>query len=137
MYNTDYIKLNASTHQRDKFENANSLCAVATINGRRVYFSGDIGNYYGYDRESIIDAQVGDIDVYKVAHHGYVSFNNNLDAVSKLQAEYAVVTNDRVSSSVAISRVKRSNSNYIKTYYTPEGTVMLMIDVNGNMTFQQ
>lgn len=137
LYNTDYIKLNASTHQRDKFENANSLCAVATINGRRVYFSGDIGNYYGYDRESIIDAQVGDIDVYKVAHHGYVSFNNNLDAVSKLQAEYAVVTNDRVSSSVAISRVKRSNSNYIKTYYTPEGTVMLMIDVNGNMTFQQ
>lgn len=137
LYNTDYIKFKGTANQRNKFENANSLCAVATINGRRIYFSGDIGNYYGYDRENIVDAQVGDVDVYKVAHHGYVSFNNHLEAVNKLQAEYAVVTNGKVPASVAISRIKRSNSKFKKTYYTPNGTVMLMVDVDGNMTFQQ
>ncbi len=138
LYNTSFFSASSvSSNNRGRFDNVNSLCAVATINGRRIYFSGDIGNYFGKNQESIVAKQIGDIDIYKVAHHGYVSFNNHQDALNALKAEYAVVTNTRGPAATAISRVKKSNSNFIKTYYTPEGTVTLTISTSGEIQFKQ
>ncbi len=138
LYNTDFWKGSlAPSGNHSRFDNANSLCAVATINGKRVYFSGDIGNYFGYNRESITAREVGDIDVYKVAHHGYVTFNNNQDALNYLRPEYAVVTNGKNTASIAINRVKRSNSNFIKAYYTINGTVTMIVNPDGSIKFYQ
>ncbi len=138
LYNTDYLKGTlAPAGNGDRFDNANSLCLLATINGKRVYFSGDIGNYYGYNRESDTAREIGDIDVYKVAHHGYVTFNNNQDALNYLKPEYAVVTNGRENSSIAMSRVRQSNSNFIKAYYTTDGTITMIVDPDGSIKFYQ
>ena len=136
LYNTQFLTMGGlSSANHTRFENANSICAVATYNGRRVYFSGDIGNYFGQKRESITDRQVGDIDVYKVAHHGYVSFNNNQDAVNYLKADYAVITNTRKPSNVALSRIRRGAGKTVPAYYTAEGTVVMTIDTNGAISF--
>ena len=138
LYNTEFFSASlVSRNNYGRFDNVNSLCAVATINGRRIYFAGDIGNYFGHNQETNVARQIGDIDVYKVAHHGYVTFNNNQDAINYLTPEYAVVTNGRNTASTAISRVKRSNSNFIRTYYTPEGTVTLIVNPSGEMVFYQ
>ncbi len=138
LYNTGFLSGNlVSGNNRNRFDNANSLVAIATINGKRIYFAGDIGNYFGHNQESITAKQIGDIDVYKVAHHGYVSFNNNQDALNYLKPEYAVVTNGRNTAFTAISRVKKSNSNFKKTYYTPNGTVTLIVDPDGKLNFYQ
>ena len=138
LYNTNFFSASlVSRNNYGRFDNINSVCAVANINGKRVYFSGDIGDYFGHNQETITARQIGDIDVYKVAHHGYVSFNNHQEAINYLKPEYGVVTNDRGTASTAISRVKRSNSKYVRTYYTPEGTITMMIDPSGNIKFYQ
>ena len=137
LYNTNFFS--ATLVSRDnygRFDNVNSLCAVANINGRKIYFSGDIGNYFGHNQESIVAKQVGDIDVYKVAHHGYVSFNNHQDAINVLKPEYAVVTNSRGPAATAVSRIRRTNGS-VKVYYTPEGTVTLMVSPSGEIAFYQ
>ncbi len=124
-----------SHDNRVRFENANSLVAVATYNGRRVYFAGDIGNYFGYNMESNTARQVGDIDVYKVAHHGYVSFNNHQDALNYLKSDYAVITNTRKPSNVALSRIRKAVGRAVPAYYSAEGTVVMTIDTGGNIKF--
>ena len=124
-----------SHDNRIRFENANSLVAVATYNGRRVYCAGDIGNYFGYNLESNTARQVGDIDVYKVAHHGYVSFNNHQDALNYLKSDYAVITNTRKPSNVALSRIRKAVGRVVPAYYSAEGTVVMTIDTGGNIKF--
>lgn len=136
LYNTKFINTpKLSPANRCRFENANSLVAVATLNGRRVYLAGDIGNYFGYKRESIVAKAVGDIDVYKVAHHGYVSFNNHQDAVNYLKSDYAVITNGRKRSNTALSRIRRSVGKTVPAYYTAERTVVMTVDTAGNIKF--
>lgn len=136
LYNTQFlIKNGLGIANNTRFENANSIAAVATYNGRRVYFSGDIGNYFGSNQESLTARQIGDIDVYKVAHHGYVSFNNHQDALNNLKAEYAVITNTRKPSNTALSRIRRAKGGVVPAYYTAEGTVVMTIDTSGNIKF--
>ncbi len=138
LYNTEFQSAAGLTGKnKTRFENCNSTVALATINNRTVYFAGDIGNYFGHNRESIVAKQIGDIDIYKAAHHGYTSFNNHQDALNNLQAEYAVVTNNRQRSNSGVKRIKKANKNYQKTYYTTDGTVMLHIDENGKINFSQ
>ena len=137
LYNTNFFSASlVNSSARGRFDNVNSLCALVTINGRKIYFAGDIGNYYGQNQESIVAKQIGDIDVYKVAHHGYVSFNNHQDALNALHSEYAVVTNNRGTAATAVSRIRKANSS-VKVYYTPEGTVTLMVSPSGEITFYQ
>ncbi len=138
IYNTGFFKSSlVSSNDYTRFDNINSIVTVATINNKKVYFSADIGNYFGYNQESIIARQIGDVDVYKIAHHGYVSFNNNQDAINVLKPEYAVVTNTRGNASEAVRRVKASNSNFKKVYYTSNGTVAMTISSDGKIKFYQ
>lgn len=138
LYNTEFQSANGITGKnKTRFENCNSTVALASINNRKIYFAGDIGNYFGHNRESIVAKQIGDIYVYKAAHHGYTTFNNHQDALNNLQAEYAVITNNRQRSNSGVKRIKKANKNYQKTYYTTDGTVMLHIDENGKINFSQ
>lgn len=133
LYNVDY--LSSSINSQGRFDNVNSICAVVTINGRKIYFTGDIGNYYGHDYESITARQVGDIDIYKVAHHGYTSFNNNLDALKIIKPEYSVVTNSRPRTE-AFNRLKTLYPN-MPIYFTTNGTITLTINQSGEIKFYQ
>lgn len=118
-------------------DNGNSIATLATINGVRVYFSGDIGNYYGDTTESDTAKEIGKVDVYKVAHHGYVSFNNHEDALQALSPTYAVFTNYRVNATTASSRIKNNSPNFKAEYYTGDGTIIMSISSNGTITFIQ
>ena len=138
LYNTDFLSSKGIfLIHKGRFENANSVGAVATINGKRIYFAGDIGNYFGHNQESKTAKKVGDIDVYKAAHHGYVTFNNHQDALNKLKAEYTVVTNTPKKASTTVARLKKANKNYKKTYYTVDGTVVLKVTEKGKLKFKQ
>lgn len=136
LYNTEYLYSSiVSSNNQGRFDNVNSVCAVATINGRKIYFTGDIGNYFGHNNESITARLVGDIDIYKVAHHGYTSFNNNQDALDIIKPEYCVVTNSRARTE-AFNRLKSLNSN-MPIYFTTNGTISLTIRPSGEIVFYQ
>lgn len=139
IYNTEFISApaNLSSKNRRRMDNANSIATVATINNRRIYFAGDIGNYFGNNQESKAAKQIGDIDVYKAAHHGYVTFNNHQDALNNLKAEYTVVTNAKTKAITTIKRLKKANKNFVKAYYTPEGTVTLHVSQLGEINLKQ
>lgn len=138
LYNTSFVYSSGLSYKnKSRLENGNSIAAVATINNKRIYFTGDIGNYFGYNQETKTARAVGDIDVYKVAHHGFTSFNNNQSALNYIKPEYAVVTNNRSNSKTAIKRIKKANSGFIKAYYTTEGTVTLRVDTNGSIKINQ
>ena len=139
IYNTEFISAssNLSLKNRGRIDNANSIATVATINNRRIYFAGDIGNYFGNNQESKTAKQIGDIDVYKAAHHGYTSFNNHQNALNNLKTEYAVITNTKSRTRTAIQRMKKANKNFVKAYYTPEGTVTLNISQSGEINLSQ
>ena len=138
LYNTGFLNSKKiSFINKGRFDNANSIVAVATIYGKKIYFAGDIGNYFGHNQESKVAKQIGDIDVYKAAHHGYITFNNHQDALNSIKPEYTVVTNTPFKSAIAIQRVKRANKNYKKTYYTVKGTVKLQVDEKGKLHFYQ
>jgi len=121
-------------------ENCNSTATVGTVSGLRIYFAGDIGNYFGTNCESETAKAVGHVDIYKVAHHGYTSFNNHVDAIRNLSPNYSVITNGANNGyGRAASRIKdRSiNPNFRALYVTGNGTVTLAIQKNGTFKFSQ
>ena len=91
--------------------------------------------YISKNRTWYTGAMLRDIDVYKVAHHGYVSFNNHQDALNYLKSDYAVITNTRKPSNVALSRVRKAVGRAVPAYYSAEGTVVMTIDTGGNIKF--
>lgn len=136
--NIDYINSkNIDGYNRSRIENANSLCTMIEINNRKIYMASDIGNYFGHNIESELSKQIGDVDIYKASHHGYVTFNNNQDVIYNLKPEYTIITNPREQSDTINRRLKFANDDYKKTYYTPEGTVVLHIDSDGTIEFKQ
>ena len=122
---------------KGRFENANSIVAYAIINGKKVVFAGDVGDYFGYNQETMMANQVGDIDVYKVAHHGYVTFQNDQAVLNALRPEYAIISNYCSGAGEAIRRLKRTGASAHNIYCTGDGTVVLKIDNNGNVTMDQ
>ena len=134
LYNTKFFTENNGITVND---NVNSVASLVKWNNRKVYFTGDLGNYAGLTQETRIAKKVRDIDIYKTAHHGYVKCNNNQTALNYLKAEYAIVTNPREKVQALEKRLKKSNNNYKKTYYTVEGTIKLTINKSGKILFQQ
>lgn len=138
LYNTEfYNSKGIDGMDRSRVENANSIAVVATINQKKIYFASDIGDYFDNKRETAIAQEVGDIDVYKVAHHGYVSFNNNLEALSYIKPEFNIVTNTRQLSRTFLKRIKNTSPDYQKTYYTTDGTITLHVGLDGSLNFTQ
>ena len=71
LYNTEV------SYSNPYADNANSIASVANVNGKRILFAGDIGNYYNHYAEKETFKKIGDIDIYKVAHHGFHKNDNN------------------------------------------------------------
>ena len=138
LYNTEFINAKGVDGlDRSRVENANSIAAVATINNRKIYYASDIGDYFDKNQETKTAEEVGDIDVYKAAHHGYISYNNSLLALSYLKPEYTIITNTKELSKTSVNRIKNTSPDYKKTYYTTNGTVVLHINMDGTMEFTQ
>lgn len=138
LYNTDFFNAKGvSGIDRSRVENENSITALATINNKKIYFASDIGDYYDNKRETTTSKEVGDIDVYKVAHHGYISYNNNLTSLSYLKPEYNIVTNTKALTLTFLNRIKNTSPDYKKTYYTTDGTVTLHVEYDGTLKFTQ
>ena len=138
LHNIDYINSkDIDGYNRSRIENANSLCTMIEINNRKIYMASDIGNYFGHNIESELSKKIGDVDIYKASHHGYVTFNNNQDVIYNLKPEYAIITNPKEVSDTINRRLRFANDDYKKTYYTTEGTVILHIDSDGTIDFKQ
>ena len=138
LYNTEFVNAKGVDGlDRSRVENANSMTLVATINHKKVYFASDIGDYFDKKQETKTAKEVGDIDVYKAAHHGYISYNNSLEALSILKPEYVIMTNTKELSKVSLNRIKNTSPDYQKTYYTTNGTITLHINMDGTMEFNQ
>lgn len=120
-------------------DNANSIATLANINGVEVYFAGDIGDYWGDTNETDTAKEIGQVDVYKAAHHGYTSFNNSEEVINTLAPKYTIFSiskEDKSKINPAITRIK-NNVNYIKEYYTEDGTILMNISSSGKITFTQ
>ena len=138
LYNTEFFNSKGiEGMDRSRAENANSITTLLTIHNKKIYFASDIGDYYDRKRETITSKEVGDVDVYKAAHHGYISYNNNLLSLSELKPEYNIVTSTRDFSRVFVNRVKNTSPDYKKTYYTTEGTITLHVEQDGTLKFTQ
>ena len=138
LFNTDFITAKGVEEEnRSRIENTNSIVALATINHKKIYFASDIGDYFEYAKETELAKEIGDIDVYKASHHGYISFNNNLVALSYLKPEYTIITNTKDQSLKTLNRIKNTSPDYQKTYYTPDGTITLHVTMDGRLEFNQ
>ena len=148
LYNTKYhdprkyVKGTSEKKQksRRKFENLNSIATVANINGRRVYFAGDLGNNANENIEEKTAEKVGDIDIYKTAHHGLSALNNSKKTIKILKPEYSITTfksNDKTD--ITTDRMNNLSKGFNKknAYFTANGLVKLTIDSKGNINFQQ
>ena len=123
-------------------ENINSIAAVATVNGKRIYFAGDIENIRSKNINAADDVakQVGKVDIYKAAHHGYYynGANNTPKSLSYIKPTYVVVTCSPKRRGVAegIGKIKQ----FVKAkniYCTADGTVILNIAPNGAVSFKK
>ena len=138
LYNTEfYTAKGIQGLDRSRVENANSIAVLATINNRKIYFASDLGDYDRFKSETNTAQQIGDIDIYKVAHHGYISYNNSVKALSILKPEYSIITNNKELSLTAMKRIKKSNPDYQKTFYTTDGTIILHINGDGSFEWSQ
>ena len=149
LYNTSFHKdTDVKLGRKGSYENVNSIVSLVNIKGKRVYLAADIGNYAkakkknkeksSDQQESIISKKVGKVDVYKVAHHGYITYNNNQDALNNLKANYAIFTSDsNYKNKETPGRLKTANKNFKGSYYTKEGTVQLIVYSDKTMKIKQ
>ena len=130
------FKLYNTTLHNTTDDNENSIVALATVNGRKIYFEGDL---QGSQRLKIAK-QVGKVDVLKVAHHGKYSnatYKIDTDTFKVLQPAYAIFTNyDRNNSNKKIVTALNATTRN-KNYFTAKGSTILTIDSSGNMNFKQ
>ena len=118
-------------------ENLNSIAAITTTNGRRLYFTGDIQNKSGINSSHEAAKAVGQVDFYKAAHHGY-RFNAHKEDLKIINPEYTVITNSKKRKDVPEGVKKIQDYTRVDgdtTYYTASGTVILTIQPDGNMIF--
>ena len=138
LYNTPDRLIKAG---KNNTENVNSVTALTKIHGKKLYFAADIVNdgYVNCNAENIAAKAVGKIDFYKVAHHLY-SPNNSVTAMKILNPSSAVATTQKGygKSIDARDRVLNNSNVTDKTLrYTADGTVILTIGVDGNISFNK
>lgn len=83
-YNTEPLSVS------DIGENENSIGVLVEKNGERAFLAGDINNYQG--AEDKIAAQIGEVDLLKVGHHGYEGSTSE-NFAKALDPDIAILTN--------------------------------------------
>ncbi len=126
-------------------KNENSVGIVATVHGKKLFFSGDMQNTSSKKYADEIAKGVGAVDLYKAAHHGYTNpseggMNNSEKTLGYLKPKYIVVhnTNRRLNSSKS-KFVKRATkyTNKKNIYFAGSGTVVVNVGESGKFTIKQ
>ena len=137
-----------NTKKRNYSEkNMNTIVAVATVHGKKVCLGGDLQSpKSGTKVADEVAKEIGAVDVYKVAHHGYTTpstgINNSEKSLSYLKPKYAVVTNTkrRLNSQKSSRPIFDRLTKYTgkgNIYYAGSGTVVLNVSESGKITFKQ
>ena len=121
-------------------ENVNCLTAVfkQKNTNKKIYFAGDMQNDKSKKLYPEINTalEIGKVNVYKAAHHGYNYENNDPKSLKALKPTYTVITNrkGRSGTDKTASRLKELKS---KVYWCGNGTVLLNIDSAGTISTHQ
>ena len=140
LYNTqDRLKILKDKGLCNKYgncnENYNSIVIKGKINNKTFYLAGDMQGYKAgnvhYKWEEEIAKKVGNVDLYKVAHHGHgissQTYNNSEETINYLKPKYSVMTTSHKRSAVTgidktHDMLARTSGNNI--YYSGCGNVV-------------
>ena len=71
-------------------DNPNSIVAVITVNGKKIYLGGDLDNVYG--AEDRLGPQIGKVDLMKWNHHLDARSSNSINFINNLSPTMVVQT---------------------------------------------
>ena len=71
-------------------DNPNSIVAVVTVNGKKIYLGGDLDNVYG--AEDRLGPQIGKVDLMKWNHHLDGKVSNSINFLNNLKPSIVVQT---------------------------------------------
>ena len=71
-------------------DNPNSIVAVITVNGKKIYLGGDLDNVYG--AEDRLGPQIGKVDLMKWNHHLDGTVSNSINFLNNLKPSIVVQT---------------------------------------------
>lgn len=74
-------------------DNSNSIVAVITVNGKRIYLGGDLDNAEG--AEDLLGPQIGKVDLMKWNHHSESTQSNTISFLENLKPSVVVQTTGR------------------------------------------
>ena len=127
LYNTSLNKIVDSIND----ENDNSIVVLAKIKGKKIYFAADIEA-----ANKAISKKIGDVDIYKVSHHGYL-YNNTAEVLKQLKPEYAIITSFKERTTDVVNKLKNVGTKDNNIYGTGSGIVILNINNSGKIYFKQ
>ena len=121
-------------------ENVNCLTAVfiQKDTNKKIYFAGDLQNAKKKKLYPEINTaiEIGKVDVYKAAHHGYNYENNDPKSLKALKPTFSVLTNCKGRGGTK-ETVKRLQDLKSKVYWCGNGTVLLNINSSGGISTHQ
>ena len=74
-------------------DNSNSIVAVITVNGKKIYLGGDLDNAEG--AEDLLGPQIGKVDLMKWNHHSESTQSNTISFLENLKPSVVVQTTGR------------------------------------------
>ncbi len=107
LYNTQQV-MNQKGYSGGN-ENNNSVMELITVNGKKIFLTGD--SYSGGIMDNI-SKTIGKVDVMKMPHHGYGTCSMNKERANRLNPSYLIVTNAK------INACRQNFNSNIPTYYT-------------------
>ena len=137
----------------DCSENTNSIVIKGTdkMSGKTFYLAGDMEGYRDkngsvlHDWEIDFARAIGNVDIYKVAHHGHgvsnITYNNPRQTMDLLKPKYSIITSGRTSNNA--TGIKDTTQYLMdvgsKVYFSGCGTVIATFPKNasGNIDIVQ
>ena len=113
----------------DNYNNYNrqSLSMTVTMNGKKLFVSGDII----YDTEKIILSKLGKCDALIIGHHGYAS-SNGKDFLDKIDADVYFVTTYTTDDDAHKEVIDRINNINTEFYSTHKNGPSILLDFDGS-----
>ena len=104
-------------------DNSNSIVAVVTVAGKRIYLGGDLDNAEG--AEDKLGPVIGKVDMMKWNHHYDATVSNTVDFIENLSPSIVVQTSGAdINRQTIIALLREKNIKTIKAYsQTKDATV--------------
>ena len=107
-------------------ENYNSVMELITVNGKKVFLTGD--SYSGKIMDNV-SKQIGKVDVMKMPHHGFATCSMNAERAARLSPSYLIVTNAK------IDACRQNFNSNIPTYFTKATSKnAIVVDIGDNIS---